>query len=56
MIITKCDLCKKVIGGEGKKEEEISVSTNGIFSRLVFCAKCGEPVKKFLKSKKLIKE
>jgi len=53
MNITKCDICKKVI----KDGEKLRVSPEGgSFLGFEICSKCGEPVTRFLKSKKLIKD
>lgn len=49
MFITKCDLCKKNI-----KKRPITVSF-GFYERVELCEKCGLPILKFLKKKKLIK-
>jgi len=49
MTMTKCDICKKAI-----KDDSITVS-RGFGSRVELCQKCGIPVIKFLKRKKLIK-
>jgi rRNA maturation endonuclease Nob1 len=53
MFIKQCDLCKKTIK---EKEESIRVSICYPFSEFMFCAKCGEPIKKILKNKKMIKK
>ena len=49
MLVYHCDICKKVI-----KEKEVIISARvDIMPSFSFCAKCGEPVKKFLEKNKL---
>jgi len=53
MNITKCDICKKVI----KDRKGLRVSPEGgSFLGFEICVKCGAPVTRFLKNKKLIKD
>lgn len=53
MNITKCDICKKVM----KNREGVKIYPQSeIFASFEICAKCGEPVMKFLKNNKLIKD
>lgn len=52
MKVTKCDLCKKQV-----KEGDKAVSVYyGFYNHREFCKKCAEPILKFLKNKKLLKE
>ncbi|MFA6278913.1 MAG: hypothetical protein WCS97_02475 [Candidatus Paceibacterota bacterium] len=57
MTVNNCDICKKAIN-----DKKIGISMLGfsdeIFSLKKFdlCSKCAEPVMKFLKTKKLIKQ
>ena len=53
MRITKCDICKKTLI---RNEDEVNVSVGMFFASFDICSNCAEPVLKFLKSKKLIKE
>ena len=48
MMVTKCDLCKKLIKGD-----KITAGI-GFLERFELCEKCGTPVKRFLKKHKLI--
>ncbi|MDR3583541.1 MAG: hypothetical protein P4L62_04245 [Candidatus Pacebacteria bacterium] len=52
MRITKCDICKKVLG---KTEDKVNVSV-GFYSSFDICHNCAKPILKFLKDKKLIEE
>ncbi len=52
MKITKCDLCKKQI----KKGDKTINVYYGFYNNRELCEKCGKPVLKFLKNKKLLKE
>ena len=50
MKITKCDICKKKI------DKSIYISVGGFLGNsFEVCEKCGKPVLKLLKDKKLIK-
>lgn len=50
MLVYKCDLCKK------EKETKAIVSVRCRYDGFELCEKCAEPVVKFLKKHKLIKE
>ncbi|MBU2264816.1 hypothetical protein KJ784_01355 [Patescibacteria group bacterium] len=53
MNIKKCDICKKVM----KDREGIKIYPQSeIFASFEICDKCGVPVMRFLKNKKLIKD
>lgn len=47
-MVTKCDLCKKVIKGKP------ITAGMGIFSSAELCEKCGAPILKFLKQHKFV--
>jgi len=51
MMVIKCDLCKKNV----KDDKTITIRV-GFSSRAELCEKCGAPIIKFLKRRKLIKE
>ncbi len=48
MMVTKCDLCKKIIKGEPV------IAGIGFFPKVELCEKCGKPIKNFLKKHKFI--
>ena len=50
MLAYKCDLCKK------EKEVKEIVTIRHCFDGIELCKKCAEPIVKFLKKHKLIKE
>lgn len=52
MKVTKCDLCKKQI----KKGDKPVYVYYGLYNDKELCEKCGAPVIKFLKNKKLFVE
>lgn len=54
MKIKKCDICKKIIKD---KDKDINIyHSDRSFTLIELCLKCAEPVIKFLKSNKLIKD
>lgn len=54
MKVKKCDICKKIIK---EKDKDISIYHNDrSFTLIELCSKCAQPITKFLKSKKLIKD
>jgi len=55
MTINKCDICKKTI--ETTDENTVGIYLRGDrLQKFELCPKCTEPVMKFLKAKKLIKQ
>ena len=52
MRVTKCDLCKKEIK-KGDKPVHVYFE---FYNDKELCEKCGDPILKFLKNKKLFKE
>jgi hypothetical protein len=53
MNIIKCDICKKTIK---RGDKTMRVVPEGFLGGFEICHNCGQPVLKFLRSKKLIKE
>lgn len=50
MLVTKCDLCKRVI----KDREEIVTAGVGMWNRYSLCVRCGKPIVVLLKKRKLL--
>jgi len=49
MLVSKCDICKRTIKGEP------ITAGFGYLRKTELCQKCGQPIIRFLKNKKLIK-
>ena len=50
MRVTKCDLCKKIVGRDYVSAEV------GFYSSAELCYTCGEPIVKFLKKHKFLEK